>query len=176
MREEAQRVPRLFTNNPFQGAALLSAAPLNPSPSAVGLSASPASRYRPNQINKFQRGFPAYHSLRSPPTNCQLDSTPLPVKSRCPSVRFWEVSASAMFPTDPGWTGNCPEAMLSNLRVRPSAVMRPRAYPVSFSRLRKLRTALRTVETSSYTYFGVLRWSPSLSKLFSVLVSWPLTR
>jgi hypothetical protein len=37
MGEEAQRVPRLFTNNPFQGAALLSAAPLNPSPSAVGL-------------------------------------------------------------------------------------------------------------------------------------------
>jgi len=42
--------------------------------------------------------------------------------------------------------------------------------------LRKLRTALRTVETWSYTYFGVLRRSPSLSKLFSVLVSWPLTR
>jgi len=40
----------------------------------------------------------------------------------------------------------------------------------------ELRTALRTVETSSYTYFGVLRRSPSLSKLFSVLVSWPLTR
>jgi len=38
------------------------------------------------------------------------------------------------------------------------------------------RTALRTVETSSYTYFGALRRSPSLSKLFSVLVSWPLTR
>jgi hypothetical protein len=41
---------------------------------------------------------------------------------------------------------------------------------------RKLRTALRTAETSSYTYFGVLRRSPSLSKLFSVLLSWPLTR
>ena len=29
----------------------------------------------------------------------------------------------------------------------------------------KLRTALGTVETLSYTYFGVLRQSPSLSKL-----------
>ena len=36
----------------------------------------------------------------------------------------------------------------------------------------KLRTALRTVETSSYTYFGVLRRSPSLSKL-SVRASGP---
>jgi len=38
------------------------------------------------------------------------------------------------------------------------------------------RTALRTVETSSYTFFGVLRQSRSLWKLFKVLVRWPLTR
>jgi drug/metabolite transporter, DME family len=38
------------------------------------------------------------------------------------------------------------------------------------------RTALRTVETSSYTYFHVLRRSLSTCKLFKVLVSWPLTR
>jgi len=40
----------------------------------------------------------------------------------------------------------------------------------------KSRTALRTVETSSYAYFGVVRRSLSSSKLFKVLVSWPLTR
>jgi len=37
-----------------------------------------------------------------------------------------------------------------------------------------VRTALRTVETSSYTYFAAFRRrSRSLCKLFSVLVSWP---
>jgi hypothetical protein len=38
------------------------------------------------------------------------------------------------------------------------------------------RTAHRTAETSSYTYFHVLRRPPSTCKLFKVLVSWPLTR
>src|SRR6266566_7837177 len=37
----------------------------------------------------------------------------------------------------------------------------------------KSRTALRTVETSSYTYFHVLRRPPLSCKLFKVLVSWP---
>jgi len=40
----------------------------------------------------------------------------------------------------------------------------------------KSRTALRTVETSSYTYFGVFTRHPTWSKLFKVYVSWPLTR
>ena len=40
----------------------------------------------------------------------------------------------------------------------------------------KSRTALRTVETSSYTYLHVLGRSPSPFKLFKVLLSWPLTR
>ncbi len=37
---------------------------------------------------------------------------------------------------------------------------------------RELRTALRTVETSSYAYFGVLRRSPSLSKAFDTVEVW----
>jgi hypothetical protein len=51
-----------------------------------------------------------------------------------------------------------------------------RQYVDGFRAPEHSRTALRTAETSSYTYFGVLRRSLSLSKLFSVLVSWPLTR
>ena len=42
--------------------------------------------------------------------------------------------------------------------------------------LENSRAALRTVETSSYTYFHVLRRFPSACKLLKVLVSWPLTR
>ena len=40
----------------------------------------------------------------------------------------------------------------------------------------KSRTALRTVETSSYPCFRVFQQSGSGRKLFTVLVSWPLTR
>jgi len=66
--------------------------------------------------------------------------------------------------------------MLAPSGVLPFIFVEAKIQSSASHRPGKLRTALRTVETSSYTYFGVLRRSPSLSKLFSVLVSWPLTR